>query len=202
MSVLTIFDLLGVFVFAITGALAANRNNMDVFGHIVLAMFPAIGGGTLRDLILDAPVFWLAFPAYIWVAIVAAILVYFFPPKIGRRMMWLEWGDAVGLALFCVMGTAKTYALTGSVTISVTMGVVTASFGGVIRDVICNEIPLIFQKEIYATAALLGGLVYCICTGLGAPNSFALSLGGVCAFILRGCALHFGWSLPQRKRQD
>ena len=198
MTALTIFDLLGVFVFAITGALAANRNNMDIFGHIVLAMFPAIGGGTLRDLILDAPVFWLAAPVYIWVAVFAAIGVYAFPPKIGTRMAWLEWGDAIGLALFCVMGTAKAYALTESVTISVTMGVVTASFGGVIRDVVCNEIPLIFQKEIYATAALLGGLVYCISIGLGAPNILALSLGGLCAFILRGCALHFGWSLPQR----
>lgn len=202
MTTLTLFDLLGVFVFAITGALAANRNDMDIFGHIVLAMFPAIGGGTLRDLILDAPVFWLSFPGYIWVAIIAAIGVYFFPPRLGRRLLWLEWADAIGLGLFCVMGTAKAYALTDSVTISVTMGVVTASFGGVIRDVVCNEIPLIFQKEIYATAALMGGLIYCISVGLGVPNTLALTLGGLSAFIIRGCALHFGWSLPKRLLKD
>ncbi len=199
LSIITYLDFLGVFVFALTGALAANRNDMDIFGHIVLAMFPAIGGGTLRDLILDVPVFWLGAPVYIWLAICAAILIFTFPPRIGRRLTVLEWADAVGMALFCVLGASKTYALTQNITISVAMGIVTAAAGGMIRDIVCNEIPLILQKEIYATAALIGGLVYCLAARYGTPEITALALGGTCAFIVRGCALLFGWSFPRRK---
>lgn len=195
-------DFAGVFVFALTGALAASRSDMDIFGHIVLAMLPAIGGGTLRDLILDVPVFWLGAPVYIWLAVIAACLVFAFPPRIGKRLTVLEWADAVGLALFCVLGASKTYALTGNITISVTMGVVTAAAGGMIRDVVCNEIPLILRKEIYATAALFGGLVYCLAVKFGVAEITSLMLGGICAFTLRGCALYFGWSLPKRKPRE
>lgn len=197
-TVITLLDFAGVFVFALTGALAASRANMDIFGHVVLAMLPAIGGGTLRDLILDVPIFWLSAPLYIWLAIAAAVFVYIRPPKIGSRLTALEWADAVGLALFCVMGASKTFAITGNMTISVTMGVVTASAGGMLRDIVCNEVPLILQKEIYATAALLGGLIYCVGIKMGLGNTPSFVIGGAAAFILRGCALQFGWSLPMR----
>lgn len=197
MSPIFFFDLAGVFVFALTGALVANRNDMDIFGHIVLAMLPAIGGGTVRDLILDVPIFWLAAPIYIWLAILAAIIIYIRPPRKGQRLTVIEWADAVGLALFCVMGTSKAFALTQNITISVTMGVVTAVVGGILRDVVANEVPLIFHKEIYATAALIGGLVYCIATVLGADNLTAMLIGASFAFILRGCGLYFGWSFPK-----
>ncbi|MGJ8563271.1 MAG: trimeric intracellular cation channel family protein [Alphaproteobacteria bacterium] len=194
--------LAGVFVFALSGALAANRSNMDIFGHVVLAMLPAIGGGTVRDLILGVPVFWIDAPIYIGLAIAAAGLVYAFPPRLGRRLTWLEWADAVGLALFCVMGASKAFAMTHDITISVTMGVVTASVGGMLRDVVNNEVPLILQKEIYATAALVGGLIYCLCAGQGLSEPVSLLIGGVSAFIVRGCALIFGWSLPARKPRE
>lgn len=202
MTVLTIFDMLGVFVFALSGAMVASRSEMDIFGHIVLAMLPAIGGGTLRDLILDVPVFWLAAPWYIWVPVAAAVLVFLYPPKVGRRLTVLEWADALGMALFCVMGASKTFTLTGNITVSVMMGVVTAAAGGMLRDVVRNEVPLILQKEIYATAALLGGLIYCLTFKAGLPQVWALSVGGACAFILRGLALQYGWSLPQRKARE
>lgn len=198
-SFISALDFSGVFVFALTGALAANRSNMDIFGHIVLAILPAIGGGTVRDLILDVPVFWLDTPFYIGLVIIAAILVFMFPPRLGRRFTWLEWADAVGLALFCVLGASKTYAITQNITISVTMGIVTASVGGMLRDVVNNEVPLILQKEIYATAALVGGLIYCLCASQGLPETISLLTGGVSAFFVRGCALTFGWSLPTRK---
>lgn len=195
-SLIHVFDIAGVFVFALTGALAANRSDMDIFGHIVLAMLPAIGGGTLRDVMLDAPVFWLEAPYYIWVALIAALLIFFFPPRLGRRLTVLEWADALGLALFCVLGTSKAFALTGNITISVTMGVLTASAGGMLRDITCNEIPLILRKEVYATAALIGGLLYCVALKLGASEIIAMSIGGTSAFVIRGCALYFGWSFP------
>jgi uncharacterized membrane protein YeiH len=202
MSALYFFDLAGVFVFALTGALAANRGKMDIFGHIVMATLPAIGGGTLRDLILGAPVFWLSAPIYIWLILAAAVLIYTFPPKIGSRMAALEWADAIGLSLFCVMGASKAYALTQNITVSAMMAVVTASAGGMIRDVVANEVPLILQKEIYATAALAGGLVYCVAITQGTPPTIALTIGGVTAFIIRGCALIFGWSLPTRAPRE
>lgn len=197
-EVITVLDFAGVFVFALTGALAASRSSMDIFGHVVLAILPAIGGGTVRDLILDAPVFWLANPVYIWLAVAAAVIVYIHPPRIGSRLTALEWADALGLALFCVMGASKTLAITGNITLSVTMGIVTASVGGMLRDITCNEVPLILQKEIYATAALLGGLLYCIAIRLGLAEGPSLLIGGVAAFALRGCAIRFGWSLPMR----
>lgn len=192
-------DFAGVFVFALTGALAASRSDMDIFGHIVLAMLPAIGGGTIRDIILDAPVFWLETTLYVWLAVVAAILVFSFPPRVGKRLAVLEWADAVGLALFCVLGASKSYALTDSITISVTMGIVTAAAGGMMRDIVCNEVPLILRKEIYATAALIGGLTYCLAASAGAEELTALGIGGIFAFAVRGCAIYFGWSLPKRQ---
>lgn len=198
MTLISILDLAGVFVFALTGALAANRAHMDIFGHIVMAMLPAVGGGTVRDIILDAPVFWTSAPIYVWVATSAAVLIFLFPPKPGRRLTFLEWADAVGLALFCGLGTGKAYALTGNVTVSVTMGVVTASVGGMLRDIVINEVPLILQKEIYATAALIGGLVYCAAFSLTANEPLSLLLCGLAAFAIRGCALIWGWSLPSR----
>lgn len=194
-----LFDLAGVFVFALTGALAASRTDMDIFGHIVLAMLPAIGGGTLRDLMLDVPIFWLNAPLYIWTAVAAAFLIFWFPPRLGRRLFALEWADALGLALFCVMGTSKAFAVTGNITVSVTMGVITAAAGGMLRDIVCAQVPLILRKEIYATAALLGGLIYCSALKLGAPDMSAMLIGGAFAFALRGCALYFGWSLPQKR---
>lgn len=198
-SFISVLDFAGVFVFALTGALAANRSNMDIFGHIVLAILPAVGGGTVRDLILDVPVFWLDAPVYIGLVIAAAVLVYLVPPRMGRRLTWLEWADAVGLALFCVLGASKTFAITQDMTISVTMGIVTASVGGMLRDVVNNEVPLILQKEIYATAALVGGLIYCLCASQGLSEPVSLLAGGVSAFAVRACALIFGWSLPIRK---
>ena len=198
MTLITILDLAGVFVFAITGALAANRSGMDIFGHIVLALLPAVGGGTVRDIILDAPVFWISAPIYIWLIIAAATLMFLFPPRAGRKMKFLEWADAVGLALFCGLGTAKAYALTGNVTVSVTMGIVTASVGGIMRDIVINEVPLILQKEIYATAALAGGLVYCASLNITGNEALSLLLCGCVAFAIRGSALIWGWSLPAR----
>lgn len=194
-----ILDFAGVFVFALTGALAASRSDMDIFGHIVLAMLPAIGGGTIRDIILDVPVFWLGTTLYIWLAVAAAILVFSFPPRVGKRLAVLEWADAVGLALFCVLGASKTYYLTQNITISITMGIVTAAAGGMMRDIVCNEVPLILRKEIYATAALIGGLTYCLATRGGADELVALGIGGIFAFFVRGCAIYFGWSLPKRQ---
>lgn len=200
LSALFVFDLMGVFVFAVSGALAAARNRMDIFGYMVLAVLPAVGGGTVRDLILNTSVFWVEQSLYILVAVGAGVLTFLLPIKVGSRYVVLEWADAIGLSLFCVLGASKALALTGDPVLAVTLGVVTAVVGGILRDVVCNEIPLILKREIYATAAMAGALIYCLGIYFGLPEAPALLAGGVSAFLVRSMALIFGWSLPISER--
>jgi uncharacterized membrane protein YeiH len=121
--------------------------------------------------------------------------------RVGQRYTVLEWADAIGLSLFCVLGASKALALTGDPVLAVTLGVVTAVVGGILRDVVCNEIPLILKREIYATAAMVGALVYCLGVGLSIREELSLLIGGISAFAVRSMALIFGWSLPIRERK-
>lgn len=197
---LLIFDLAGVFVFALSGALAAARKQMDIFGYMVLAVLPAVGGGTVRDLVLNTEVFWVGQSIYILVAVGAGILTYLVSIRVGQRYIVLEWADAIGLSLFCVLGASKALALTNDPVLAVTLGVVTAVVGGILRDVVCAEIPLILKREIYATAALAGAVIYCLGIYFGLAEGIALLCGGLAAFCVRSMALVFGWSLPIRER--
>lgn len=201
LSLLLIIDLMGVFVFALSGALAAARKQMDIFGYMVLAVLPAVGGGTVRDLVLNTSVFWVEESVYILVAVGAGILTFLVSVRVGSRYIVLEWADAIGLSLFCVLGASKALALTGDPVLAVTLGVVTAVVGGILRDVVCNEIPLILKREIYATAAMIGATVYCLCLYFHFGEAMALMTGGLSAFMVRSTALIFGWSLPTRERQ-
>ena len=138
-----------------------------LFGFVVIALLPAIGGGTVRDIVLGAPVFWTQDTVYLWLIAGAALITFIAAPVLKRVERLLLWADAVGLAVFCVAGAAKSYALTGSAEVAVVMGVVTAVLGGIIRDVVCNEIPLILRQDIYATAGIRRG-----------PDLRGLSVGG------------------------
>ncbi len=192
-------DLFGVCVFAISGALAADRRGMDLFGFVVIALLPAIGGGTVRDIVLGAPVFWTQDTVYLWLIAGAALITFIAAPVLKRVERLLLWADAVGLAVFCVAGAAKSYALTGSAEVAVVMGVVTAVLGGIIRDVVCNEIPLILRQDIYATAAFAGALTFVVCQSVGLDSQWGLWLGAATCFLIRASALLWGWSLPRRK---
>ncbi len=198
-NLLTFFDVVGIFVFAISGALAAVRSGMDLFGIMVMSLMPAVGGGTLRDLILDQPVFWVEGTQTIYIAFAAAGLTFFFSKYLaGRRLTWLTWADAVGLALFCVVGAEKALDVTGSMLIATMMGVVTGAAGGIIRDIICNEIPLVMKKgEIYATAAFLGAGSFCLLTYFGVSGPIALWLAMGAAFLARAGGILKGWTLPE-----
>ena len=191
-------DLFGVFVFALSGALAADRRGMDLFGFIAIALLPAIGGGTVRDIVLDVPVFWVNDPTYLWLIVVAALVTFAAAPFIQRVERDLVWADAVGLSVFCVAGAAKAYPLTLSPTVAVAMGVVTAVLGGIVRDVVCNEIPLVLRQDIYATAAIAGAVVYVVLAAAGVPVPLCLWLGAAVCFAVRGSAIVWGWSLPKR----
>jgi uncharacterized membrane protein YeiH len=191
-------DLFGVFVFALSGALAADRRGMDLFGFVAIALLPAVGGGTVRDMVLDAPVFWIQAPIYLWLIVLAAVLTFVAAPLIHRVERWLLWADAVGLSIFCVAGAGKALQLTGSATVAVAMGVVTAVLGGIIRDVVCNEIPLVLRQDIYATAAFGGALGYVALAALGLDVVWCLWAGAVICFVVRASAMLWGWSLPRR----
>ena len=201
-SLLTVFDVVGIFVFAISGALAAVRKGMDMFGIVVLALMPAVGGGTLRDLILDQPVFWIEGTRTIHIAILGAFITFLFARYLdggkGQRLRWLTWADAVGLALFCVVGAEKALNVTGSYLIAVMMGVVTGVAGGMLRDVLCTEIPLVMKKgEIYATAAFSGAGAFCLLTYFGISGPIALWLAMGTAFFMRAGGILRGWTLPE-----
>jgi uncharacterized membrane protein YeiH len=192
-------DLLGVAVFAASGALVASRKQLDLVGFGLIATVTGIGGGTLRDLLLDRPPGWVQAPEYLLLCLGVASLLFFIAPHIQRRYPVLLWADAAGLSLFSVLG-AQVAANAGTAPlVAVVMGVMTATFGGLIRDVLCNEIPLILRKEIYASAAALGAVVYLLVHHFAPPPGVAALAGFAACFSLRALALMFGWSLPAYK---
>jgi uncharacterized membrane protein YeiH len=200
---LQVLDYVGIAVFATSGALAAARRGMDVVAFLFFAAVTGLGGGTLRDLILGAPVFWLVNPAYLWIPAAIAVLIFLTArlpgftagfPRSGFRM--LLWADAIGLAAYAIMGAAK--ALTADVAAppAIVLGVMTASFGGVLRDVLAGEPSVILRHEIYITAALSGATGFVLLVSLGVPFWLAAAAGFVLALVLRGGALVRGWQLP------
>ena len=196
-TILFVLEIIGTAAFATSGALAASRKNLDIFGFCVLALMPAIGGGTLRDVVLGRyPVFWIENMSYVIVALIAAVAVYLPAYRPGERMRLLIWTDALGMALFASMGTQISLSQGAGALVAIMLGVVTAVAGGMIRDVIINEIPLVLAREIYATAAFLASLCYVIAVTLGAPAGLALIGSTIAGFTLRGLAIVFDWSLP------
>lgn len=195
-------DLVGVAVFATSGGLKASQKQMDLFGFILVATVTGIGGGTLRDLLLGIrPVFWVAQVEYLGISAVLAIFVFFVAHRLRSRQSWLVWADAVGLATFCIVGSQVALTAGTPVAVAVLMGVMTATFGGVIRDVLCGEIPLILRREVYATAAALGALVYVAALGTTSIESLSTMLAFVVALTARGAGIVFQLSLPSYKKE-
>lgn len=189
-------DFAGVAVFAISGALVASRKCLDPVGFALIAIVTGIGGGTLRDLLLGKSVFWLNQPSYVVLCVVVAFVVYFIAPHIEYRYRALLWADAAGLCLFSVLGAGVAIEAGFNGTIAVVMGVLTATFGGLIRDVLCTEIPLILRKEIYATAALCGAVVFTLLDSLPLPYPVAEFGGIVVGFAVRALGISRNLSLP------
>ena len=195
---LLIADRAGTFVFALSGGVAAVRLRMDLFGVIMLAFLPAVGGGTLRDLLLDQPVFWLEDSAVLGFA-AAGGLTAFFAANAIDAFKPLRWADAAGLALFAVTGAAKAAELDYGPVVVLLMGTITATFGGLLRDVVANREPLIFSDDIYATAAMFGAGVYVLLGLSPATEAMAFAGGGLAAFLLRGAAIIWKLGLPKAK---
>lgn len=156
-------DLAGVFVFAISGALAAREKKMDLFGIFIIAFVTGLGGGTLRDVLLGrTPVFWMQSPIYVAMIFGGTLFAIIFRNKIHYLRKSLLLFDTIGIAFFTIIGTeiALSFSYELHPTIVVSIGVMSACFGGVIRDILCNDIPVIFHKEIYATPCVVGSLMY------------------------------------------
>lgn len=147
-------------VFAISGALLARRKRMDIIGYLFIGTLTGVGGGTLRDLLLGQDVFWVQDPLYLFVAAVCAAATFLASPRAHQLMPLLIWFDAIGLSLFTVLGAQKSLALGISYPVAVLMGVMSATFGGIMRDVVCNDIPVMLRKEIYISASLCGAAVF------------------------------------------
>jgi uncharacterized membrane protein YeiH len=194
---LYLLDLFGVAVFAVSGALTAGRKSMDLFGVIVVAVITAIGGGTVRDILLDArPIFWIEDPMYLVVILAAtgATILYgrfLTPPRISLLV-----ADAFGLAVFTFIGAQTAYEAGVPTIIVVLMGTITGAAGGVMRDVLCAEVPLILRREIYATAALAGATVYVLLEEIGAVGPIVAALPVATVFGLRLAAIRFDLHVP------
>ncbi len=197
-----IFDHFGVFVASLSGALLAARKEMDLVGFFVLGIVTGIGGGTIRDIILDLPVFWVNQPSYLTVSIVAAFIAYRFAREAlsGWRRVGILWFDAAAMALFAATGSLKAQNADVQWMIAILMGVITASAGGLIRDTIAQDTPYIMRGDIYATAAVLGGMVVVASAYLGFSDPISLTLGFLAAFILRALAIVFNLKLSAVKR--
>ncbi|MCQ4161860.1 trimeric intracellular cation channel family protein [Roseomonas sp. GC11] len=196
---LEVLNWTGAATFAASGALVASRKQMDPVGFVLIAATTAFGGGTVRDLLLGRPVAWLGTPGLVLLAALVALLVFFTAHRVERRFALLLWADAVGMALFAVLGAEAALAEGASPWAAILLGMMTATFGGALRDVICGELPLILRKEIYATAAAAGAALFVALTQAGLERGAAILAGMGLAFAIRAAALRWGWSLPAYK---
>lgn len=191
-------DLFGVFVFAISGALIAGRKEMDLLGVLVTAGVTAIGGGTLRDVLLgNFPVFWIRDPIYLVVICGAGLATVLYTRYLRLPRYALLVADAFGLSLFAISGARLAEQAEVSALIVVLMGTMTGVAGGVIRDLLTAQVPLILRKEIYATAAIIGCTLYLLLAHLGLPQPIAGAIGMVTIFVVRLVAIIRGLRLPQ-----
>ena len=199
-QLLPLIDVFAVIVFAASGALVASRKGLDILAFMWLAVLTGVGGGTVRDLILDTPVFWLTNPAPVVACLITALVVYFIAPLVESRYRLLLWFDALGLALFTIAGTAKGLDHGTGTLVAVVMGVVTGSVGGIIRDIVGGEPSVVLRREIYVTAAAAGAICFALLIAMGATQITATVTGFVITFVMRGLAIRFDLRLPAWRR--
>lgn len=191
-----IIEMVGTIAFAISGIRLAAAKRFDWFGAYVVGLVTAIGGGTLRDVLLDIPVFWMLSFSYLAVTGLSLAAVIIFRQALVRGMRTLFIFDAIGLALFVVVGIQKTLAAGFPMWVAIVMGIITGSFGGVLRDILLNEEPLFFRKDIYATACLAGGIAYYLVSLFTLPAWVPQIICAVIIITLRIFAVHYNWALP------
>ncbi|HLV38119.1 trimeric intracellular cation channel family protein [Xanthomarina sp.] len=196
-------DILGTIAFAISGVLVALSKRMDPFGILIIAFVTAVGGGTLRDVLIgDTPVSWMKNMTYTYVILGSTIFAVVVRNKIDYLRKSLLLFDTIGIGLYTVVGVEKGISAGLNPIICISLGTMSACFGGVIRDILCNEIPVIFRKEIYATACIIGGFSYFLFMKLTMPVDLAFALAGLTVIIIRLLAIRFGISLPSLYKNE
>lgn len=192
-----ILEILGTASFAISGALAALNKRLDVFGVLIITFATAVGGGTIRDLMIgNTPVAWMKDQTAVRTIFISYVLTLLFQRHFKKLPLTLTIFDAIGLGLFTIVGLQRGLEAKLSPSICITLGMVTGCFGGVVRDVLLNEIPLVFRKDIYASASLLGGLLYFLFSAWEMFAPLATSLSILSVVLLRLAVVRFGWTLP------
>jgi uncharacterized membrane protein YeiH len=190
MKIIDLLDFIGVFVFALSGISAAALKKLDLFGGVIIAFVTALGGGTVRDILLDAPIVWMEETLYLYVVLAGAIFALTFRDTVKKIRKSLFLFDSIGIGLFTIIGVQKAIQYGVEYEVAIILGVVTATFGGVIRDILCNDIPLIFRQEIYATACIVGGVVYVIGHYFMLNNDLNMILSGLVIMSIRTYAVY------------
>lgn len=197
MTFLIFLDYIGTAVFAISGVLTASEKRLDLFGAMFIGIVTAIGGGTTRDLLLGIqPVTWLQSSSYVWVILVSLMIAVLFRRFLAQIRRTLFLFDTIGISVFTVIGVEKALSLNLSPVVAILMGMTTAVVGGVIRDTLNNEVPLIFRREIYATACIGGAVIYILMRWAGLDSSLNQIFTVVAIFSIRLLSIRFNWSMP------
>lgn len=194
--ILMLLDLGAAVVFATTGALVASRKEMDILGFMWLGVITGIGGGTLRDLLLGVPVFWVVDPTPVALCLIVAGLAHFTAHRVSSRYRLILYLDAFGMALVTIAGAAKGLDAGAGPLVALVMGVITASFGGILRDILGQEPSIVMRKDIYVSASAAGAVAFLAADGAGLPREAAMAAGLLVAASIRCLAIWFNWSLP------
>jgi len=197
-----VIDILGTIAFAVSGALTAMKMKLDVFGIFIIGFVTAAGGGTLRDVLIDANITWMRNLTFVYVIAIAVFLAIVFRKKLGYVRKSLFLFDTIGIALYTVVGVEKGIAAGFPALVCIALGTMSACFGGVIRDILCNEIPVIFRKNIYATACILGGVVYFILLKTTLSPNLVVIISGSIVISIRLLDVTFDWSLPSIYKKE
>lgn len=196
MSLYLVIDILGTIAFAISGVLTAMHKRLDLFGIFIIAFVTAVGGGTLRDVLLGADITWMQNMTYVYVIFISAVIAIIFRKKLNYVRKSLFLFDTIGIALYTMVGIEKGIQYGLHPIICISLGTMSACFGGVIRDILCNEIPIIFRKEIYATACILGGVFYFLLNLTPMDTNWIVVISGSVVITVRLLAVKFKLSLP------
>ena len=201
MEIIYILDLAGTFAFAISGALVAIKKDFDLFGVVIIAFVTAVGGGMIRDVLINAhPINWIGDINYIWTILTAVLVTFLFRSKIAplRKTMFLF--DTIGISVFTLLGLQKGLTYNLHPFVALVMGMSSAVMGGVTRDVLTNEIPLIFHREIYASACLAGGVIYLILNNFNINEDIQFIIAALVIIIVRTIAVKYELELPRVKK--
>ncbi len=199
LTALAFFDYIGILVFAVSGALVAAQKRLDFITFVFFAVIAGVGGGTVRDLLIGAPVFWVHENWMLIICLIAALIVWFAPTRLwgGQGLIW---ADAVGIAVYATYGAAKGLAYHVAPIPAIGMGVLTACLGGIVRDLLAGEPSILLRQEFYVTAAAVSAITMVALTFLGLPVLAAAALAASIGFALRAAAILSGWSLPTYER--